>query len=205
MTRKDSEVGRRERRRAETRQKLFHTAMDLFAKKGFFDTTTEDITEAADVGQGTFFNYFPTKQHVLMALFEGQVEKVRRARNAAETGERTVRQVLSRLAHDLGKEPGRSPALTRSLIIAFLSNDEVRRGALAMLASARESLEIIMRAGLHNGEIRPALKPAELAAAFQKRMMGTLFFVALQDKADLGAELEAVFAQFWADAQEKQK
>ena len=74
-----------------------------------------------------------------------------------------------------------------------------------MLASARESLEIIMRAGLHNGEIRPALKPAELAAAFQKRMMGTLFFVALQDKADLGAELEAVFAQFWADAQEKQK
>jgi AcrR family transcriptional regulator len=52
--------GRRERRRAETREKLFRAAMRLFAEQGFFETTTEDITEAADVGQGTFCNYFPT-------------------------------------------------------------------------------------------------------------------------------------------------
>ncbi|HLJ42079.1 MAG TPA: TetR family transcriptional regulator, partial [Candidatus Acidoferrales bacterium] len=53
--------GRRERRRTETRERIFRAALDLFAERGFMETTVEDITEAADVGKGTFFNYFPTK------------------------------------------------------------------------------------------------------------------------------------------------
>ena len=53
---------RRVRRSAETRERLFRTALDLFARKGFSETTVEDITEAADLGKGTFFNYFPSKE-----------------------------------------------------------------------------------------------------------------------------------------------
>src|SRR5215469_10991064 len=86
--------GRRERRRAETREKLFRVAMQLFAERGFFATTTEDITEAADVGQGTFFNYLPTKQHVLTVLTEKQMEKVAHAREAAESGKMPIHDVL---------------------------------------------------------------------------------------------------------------
>src|SRR5579864_8696132 len=89
--------GRRERRRVETREKLFRVAMRLFAERGFFETTTEDITDAADVGQGTFFNYFPTKQHVLTVLSEKQLEKVRAAQEEAEAGHNSMRDVLHRL------------------------------------------------------------------------------------------------------------
>src|SRR5271155_5008045 len=39
--------GRRERRTAETRERLFRAALDLFARKGFTETTVEDITESA--------------------------------------------------------------------------------------------------------------------------------------------------------------
>ncbi|MGA2719724.1 MAG: helix-turn-helix domain-containing protein [Candidatus Acidiferrales bacterium] len=53
-------AGRRERRRTETRDRLFHSALKLFAERGYQETTVEAITEAADVGKGTFFNYFPT-------------------------------------------------------------------------------------------------------------------------------------------------
>jgi len=60
--------GRRERRSAETRERLFRASLDLFARKGFTETKVEDITEAADVGKGTFFNYFPSKDHILLAL-----------------------------------------------------------------------------------------------------------------------------------------
>ena len=52
--------GRRERRRLETRDRLYRAALELFGERGFLETTVEDITEAADVGKGTFFNYFPT-------------------------------------------------------------------------------------------------------------------------------------------------
>ncbi len=59
------EAGRRERKRIATRELLFRSAMQLFAERGFFETTVEDITQAADVGKGTFFNYFRSKYHVM--------------------------------------------------------------------------------------------------------------------------------------------
>lgn len=118
--------GRRERRKAETRERLFRAAMRLFAERGFSKTTTESITEAADVGQGTFFNYFPSKHHVLTVLSEKQIEKVTAARRDAVAGKTSVRGVLHGLMHAIAEEPGRSQALTRSLFTTFISNDQVR-------------------------------------------------------------------------------
>src|SRR5437868_8263546 len=70
---------RRERRSAETRERLFRSALQLFIQKGFAETTVEDITEAADVGKGTFFNYFPSKDHILIAFSEMQLGKLEQA------------------------------------------------------------------------------------------------------------------------------
>src|SRR6202140_2368160 len=67
---------RRQRRSADIRERLFRAALDLFAQKGFAETTVEDITEAADVGKGTFFNYFPSKDHILLAFGEMQLRKL---------------------------------------------------------------------------------------------------------------------------------
>src|ERR1700694_5155443 len=66
----------RQRRRAELRERLFRAALDLFARQGFAETTVEDITNAADVGKGTFFNYFPSKDHLLIAFSEMQLQKL---------------------------------------------------------------------------------------------------------------------------------
>ena len=69
--------GRRARRRAETRARILRAAWRLFERQGFFATTVEQITEAADVGKGTFFNYFPSKEHVLAGFGEMQLGKIR--------------------------------------------------------------------------------------------------------------------------------
>src|ERR1039458_2637150 len=68
-------TGRRQRRAAETRLSLFRCALQLFAERGFTSVTVEDITEAADVGKGTFFNYFESKDHVLGVMAEIQLGK----------------------------------------------------------------------------------------------------------------------------------
>src|SRR6476646_12278890 len=67
---------RRQRKSAELRERLFRAALTLFAKKGFTETTVEDITNAADVGKGTFFNYFPSKDHILIAFSDMQIAKL---------------------------------------------------------------------------------------------------------------------------------
>jgi AcrR family transcriptional regulator len=81
--RSENGIGRRERRAAETRVRLFRCALQLIAERGYTNVTVEDITEAADVGKGTFFNYFETKDHVLGVMAEIQLSKVREAASLA--------------------------------------------------------------------------------------------------------------------------
>jgi len=52
---------RKQRRREETAQRILSSAVRLFEQRGYSTTTVEQITEAADVAKGTFFNYFPAK------------------------------------------------------------------------------------------------------------------------------------------------
>jgi len=55
-----------------TRQRQLEAAETLFAKKGYFDTSIVDITQAANVALGTFYLYFPSK----LAIFQELVHQL---------------------------------------------------------------------------------------------------------------------------------
>ena len=55
-------------RRAQTRQALLDAAANLFAERGYHDTTVPHIVRAAGVSQGTFYQYFGNRRDVLIAL-----------------------------------------------------------------------------------------------------------------------------------------
>ena len=59
------ELSRRERKKEETKERIYKAAFELFKERGFEATTIDDISEAADVAKGTFFNYFPRKEALL--------------------------------------------------------------------------------------------------------------------------------------------
>lgn len=117
--RRTASPGRRERRAAETRVRLFRCALKLIARRGLANVTVEDITEAADVGKGTFFNYFASKEHVLGVMAEIQLGKVREAARQAVETRKPIASVLHHLVRRLAEEPGRSPRLARALISSF--------------------------------------------------------------------------------------
>src|ERR1700741_268724 len=62
--------GLRERKKQELRDRLVAAARTLFDEKGFEATTVDEICARVDVSQKTFFNYFPTKQHVVREIAE---------------------------------------------------------------------------------------------------------------------------------------
>ena len=64
-----SSPGRRERKKAETRQRILAGAVDLFAAQGYDVTTMDDIAESADVSRATVFNFFPRKSDLVLAWF----------------------------------------------------------------------------------------------------------------------------------------
>jgi len=64
------------RARLRTRQKLIDAAHRIIARKGVDATTINDITEEADVGLGSFYNHFASKDKLVGVVFETRIEEL---------------------------------------------------------------------------------------------------------------------------------
>ncbi len=193
-------LGRRARRKVELRERILRSALDLFARQGFFATTVEQITEAADVGKGTFFNYFPSKEHVLAGFGQMQLARLQAALEEMRTQQPDSRQLLRRLAHALAEEPGRSQSLVRSLMVANLSSEPVRRLFRRNMARGRRRLARLIRYGQQRGEIASQHNPALLARLFQQTYMGTMLLWAISPATPLKQWVDPTFEFFWHGA-----
>ncbi|WP_327139224.1 TetR family transcriptional regulator [Nocardia sp. NBC_01327] len=58
----DTDPGLRERKKRATRQRIADAAIELFAARGFDQTTVAEVAAASDVSVKTVFNYFPAKE-----------------------------------------------------------------------------------------------------------------------------------------------
>jgi AcrR family transcriptional regulator len=190
-------TGRRERRAAETRLRLFRCALQLFAERGFSAVTVEEITEAADVGKGTFFNYFESKDHVLGVMAEIQLGKVKEAVLKAGQGKQTIHSVMHRLALRLAEEPGRSPSLARAVISFFQANECVRATIARNMQEGRRMIAEVVEAGQIRGEIDPRLNKDRVALQLQQSIMGTVIFWSLHGEPALDHCMEDSFQHFW--------
>jgi AcrR family transcriptional regulator len=190
-------AGRRQRRAAETRLRLFRCALQLFAERGFPSVTVEDITEAADVGKGTFFNYFESKDHVLGVMAEVQLAKVREAISVSVQGKQAIHSVLHHLVQRLAEEPGRSPSLARAFISSFLASESVRTIIECNMQEGRRMIAEVVAAGQERGEIDPRLKKEKVAIQLLQTCMGTVLLWSLDGTPELKARIEDSFQHFW--------
>lgn len=69
-------LGRRERKKRETRNALHQAALTLFAKNGFQNTRIGEIADAADVSESTFFRYFDSKEGVALEGIRRRAEEI---------------------------------------------------------------------------------------------------------------------------------
>jgi AcrR family transcriptional regulator len=116
----------RERKKQRTREQIAGAAARLFADHGYERVTVSDVARAADVSEQTVYNYFPTKQHLVLDQDEA------------------LRDRLVQLVRD--RPPGVSPAAAiRAEALAFVDGiaplpvDQVR-GGLGYLAAVSPAL-----------------------------------------------------------------
>jgi AcrR family transcriptional regulator len=97
---------RRQEHKMRTARALQQAALELFAKNGYDDTTTDEIAEQAGVSPRTFFRYFPTKESVLFAGSFGWYQTFTEhylAQPPELSDVDAVRETLIELADELGK------------------------------------------------------------------------------------------------------
>ncbi|MEV6021310.1 MULTISPECIES: helix-turn-helix domain-containing protein [unclassified Streptomyces] len=90
-----TETGRRERKKAATRQALADAALRLFSERGYDDVGVREIADAADVSVTTLFKHFPDGKEAL--VFDQDVD--REAAVVAAVRERPAGQSVPRALH----------------------------------------------------------------------------------------------------------
>jgi AcrR family transcriptional regulator len=59
-------LGLRQRKKLKTKEAIQREALRLFQEQGYGETTIEQISAAAEISPSTFFNYFPTKEDLVI-------------------------------------------------------------------------------------------------------------------------------------------
>ena len=94
----EEKVGRRERKKLLSRKAILDAAVREFSRKGFKETSVADIMNAADLGIGTFYNYFESKEEILMCLLGRLVHEVDEALKDMRAAKRPSYELLDAAA-----------------------------------------------------------------------------------------------------------
>ncbi|QEC49990.1 TetR/AcrR family transcriptional regulator [Baekduia soli] len=111
-------AGRREQTKQANRAAILEAAREVFADIGFGAASVRDIVRGTDLASGTFYNYFPDKRSVLVALLEesaGEARlRVRAARRSGTTLDAFVRDGFRAYFDFLLEDPATSQLLARN-------------------------------------------------------------------------------------------
>jgi AcrR family transcriptional regulator len=159
----NADEGRRERKKRARRSRIYETARQLFLEHGVAATTVEQIAEAADVAQTTFFNHFQSKSAVLGEMV-GEVSDHLHAMLERElTTAGTAEEHIRRFATDSIKALSQTEGLARDVLLEMLRTAAGPGKVLPYLARVHEPFVGMLRRGQGDGNVRRDLAPEILA------------------------------------------
>ncbi|MFF3952103.1 TetR family transcriptional regulator [Streptomyces sp. NPDC001890] len=150
-------TGLRERKKRRTRDALLHAALDLFTTQGYDETTVDEIVEAVEVSQRTFFRYFASKEEAAFAIqemVESRFLAELRRRPAAEAPFEALRSAVLAAWNSIGEtieeivtvelhmRTYRMIESTPSLLAAHLRRCTGLENQIALLIAGREGLDV---------------------------------------------------------------
>jgi AcrR family transcriptional regulator len=156
--------GLRERKKQQTRETIARVAVQLFAERGYDQTTLAEIADAADVSTRTIFAYYQSKEDILFCDLPELVEQLKHTLDTRADGVTTIDALRDFIA---GMEAPDETVLQRKKIIA--TNETLRLGERARLSRLEELIADSIAKDLDAGpgDVRPQLVAASMMAAFR--------------------------------------
>ena len=163
-----AEPGLRERKKERTRQTIAETARRLFAERGFEAVTVAEVARAADVSEGTVFNYFPSKED----LFYSQMESFEAALVDAVRDRPRGESVVAAFRRFVIERSGRLAAEEVADVIAGAARVVTASPALQarereIVADATRALAAVLagETGARAGDVEPLVVAGALMGA----------------------------------------
>lgn len=185
--------------KADKRDRILAAAKAVFARKGFAGAAVSDIAARADVGKGTVYEYYRSKEDLFFAVFESFIEQGAAAvkvdisvlgRSAADRLVALSESVISQGAHLKGEF---------TLIMEFWaassssrSRDRFRQAFRNLYGRYRAIVVALLREGMDRGEFRRDLASDSIASA----LVGAWDAMFLQAWFDEAFDLQRVSRNF---------
>ncbi len=187
-----SNLTKRKLQSLESRKRIFQTAIGLIKKKGFDRVTIEEICSAANVSKGLFYNYFSSKDQIVVEQFldvdnyyKGAVEKHLRDFKGIEKLLKFVVFQMKYIRHALGKHLIRN--VYRSLIMSGKTGHIMLDEGRYLYTFLRETVE----EAKNMGELPLNVDTREICTKIVVIMRGAIYSWCLYDR-DFNLEDTAV-------------
>jgi AcrR family transcriptional regulator len=187
----------RERKKRRTREALIDTALELFTRRGFANTTLDELCDAVEVSKRTFFRTFTSKEDVAMAPFRDLwAAFLRELRVREPDGGPLVESLVDTLLAAVAAMPtqGWAARLALSLNLTAVTPSMHANGLDLRDRAVREALGILGDRLVLPDDVRPRLAMDIVVAALTIALELWVSCPAPHAPADLAAELRDVFA-----------
>lgn len=184
---------KREEKKQETFNRIVNVALDLFSEKGYEATSVSEIAEAAGIGKGTFFYYFPSKDNLLLRLQESLFFNEINSPND-KAGPYTPR--ILALVKKMGDSMSENQALVRATLQKFLSTASLELSSHTIISNV-ESMIPMFEKGQKTGEFTSTIPSDVMARTAIQIYLGVLMSWSTAAHADsLGEQLLLSFQVF---------
>ncbi|WP_370208997.1 TetR/AcrR family transcriptional regulator [Pararhodobacter marinus] len=102
-------VGRVQKRQIRTRARLLQAAYELMSEQGVDDTTIQQVTTKADVGFGTFYSYFDSKDAIAEQVLDCVIHNLGLRNRAANAGVEDAVSVIANSVRLTAREMRSNP------------------------------------------------------------------------------------------------
>jgi len=116
---------------------------------------------------------------------------------AVRGGAMSVRNVLEKFPRMMAEEPGRSPKVMQSIIVALLTSQPVREVFLGKAVRGRKLLAELFAWGQKRGEIRRDVPAQDLARSVQQAYFGAMLLWSLDETGQLARRFEESARVMW--------
>ncbi|MBR1730572.1 MAG: TetR/AcrR family transcriptional regulator [Selenomonadaceae bacterium] len=154
----------REQKKLIFRQKILDAAALQFKKKGFSETSISDIMKSAKLGVGTFYNYFESKEELLLILLKNIAKEVEDAVKVRLEKNLSSLQILDETTSLMSRLIDENKFVLPLFLSASEHSDKPELlPTRKYTPTFKPIFEIILKRGQADGEIRSDV-PADLIA-----------------------------------------